>query len=152
MSVTYAITITIRPARYKDDLDTQYCKAKQELLSCCYPLSLVCELTKSYNLHFHGVIQAIIPNKGTAKQSIHNYFRKCKYLGFIYLKEITDTDIWYKYCFKNYDSTLSDLYFAPPVIIDEVEDFPSGLEILQLRNENKEIKDKFLEQFQTPNK
>lgn len=155
MSCTRAITITIRPSHYKDDLDTQYTKSKIELAACPFLISLVCEVTKSCNLHFHGIIKCDPPKRGTVKQSIHNYFRKCKYLGFIYLKEITDLPKWYEYIFKEYDQTKQELYFAPQIIIDNVPDFPKGFEIMAIQSQIKlrdkiitVFKDDFISQFQ----
>lgn len=142
---TLAITLTIQPKHYKDDINKQYYGAKEEIERCPYLLSLVCEFTKSHNLHFHGLVSLPKPKRGTAKGNIHNYFRTCKYIGFIYVKEITALREWLQYCFKEVEITKLDLDFAPAVIIDQVDQFPHGLEILQLKidknNKNIDIED-----------
>lgn len=136
---TYAITLTIQPKHYKDDINTQYYNSKAEIDQCPYSLSLICEFTKSHNLHFHGLVSLPKPKRGTSKGAIHNFFRKCKYIGFIYITDITEMRKWLQYCFKEVEITKLDLDFAPSVIIDNVEQFPHGLEILQLKLDKKTI-------------
>lgn len=133
---TYAITLTIKPNHYKDDILTQYSSSKNEIDQCPYQLSLVCEFTKAHNLHFHGLVSLPKPKRGTAKGAIHNFFRKCKYLGFIYVVDLTDQRKWFQYCFKEIEVTKLDLDFAPTVIINNVDIFPHGIEILQVKLDN----------------
>lgn len=138
-----ALTLTIKPKFYSKDLAEQYTLVKEELKQCPFNKSLVTEITKSGNLHFHGVINVpTVGLRGTAKQAVHNYFKKCKVIGFIYVKEMTDRKGWYSYCFKELDKTKLDVYFAPTIIVDECIDFPKGLEIIQLQCDlqNKKIK------------
>lgn len=130
-----AITLTIQPKHYRENIDKQYDLVKNELLMAPFYLSLVTEITKNGNLHFHGLVKEfIIANRkrGTFRQFIHNFFRKSKVIGFVNLTEVTDQRGWYEYCFKDYNKTKEDLDFAPIVILNDVPDFPHGLEIIQL--------------------
>lgn len=104
----YACTITLRPVVRRDDCETQYDKytsyvvkqIKDRYPSCL--LKLMCEMTKSYDLHFHGTI-IFKSNKRIKNYSKHfcDTFRRDKIIGFVLLKVITDDKIWDEYITKS---------------------------------------------------
>lgn len=128
-----ACTFTLKPVQYRCPLSKQYENVKSVLSDSPFKFSLVCEITNSGNLHMHGIIDQIHKVQyGTFKQSVVEYFRLSKVVGFICLKELTDKDGWINYCFKNYFITKKDIYFAPTVMFNNSHLFPKGLEIVNI--------------------
>lgn len=133
--IKLALTVTIKPNLYRHNLSVQYDKAKKELTSTPFKISLVSEVTKSGNLHLHGIIEQVkAVSKGSFRQSVVDYFRTNKVIGYIYLKEITELDVWLDYCFKDFNKSKLEFYFAPIVMIDEVDDFPKGIDRWKIIN------------------
>lgn len=127
-----AVTFTIQPKHYKECLARQYELVKEELRVTPFAISVVAEITKSGNLHLHGIVEAKEPKRGTLKQHIIDHFRKAKVVGFIYVKEITDLEKWIGYCLKDFEKTKKDLDFAPIVMLDQAISFPEGLDLLNI--------------------
>lgn len=124
MTTRYAITITLRPKCYGVTIHDQYYLAKEAMSAFPGKLSLVTEITKSYNIHFHGYVELNkLPVKGSQKAAIYDYFRKSKVIGFIRVEELFDETKWLTYCIKDKENTQKELYFAPVIIRDDDNHF-----------------------------
>jgi len=123
-SSEFAITITLRPSMYAMTAIMQR-NAIQGIMNSfenC-KLSLICELTQSYNIHLHGTIKVPIKGKKDVQHIVHDIFRPFKEIGFICVKPIDDYDVWQKYCLKEYMKTLNNVG-EKPVIRDDNDFFP----------------------------
>jgi len=108
---SYAITLTIKPKWYKFTIEEQKSILKNELMNMSGDIDyhVIIELTQSYNVHAHGIIR-LKNDKNRLRpllelKYLHNMFRKCSVIGFIYLKQITNLFEWKEYCYKNYTQT-----------------------------------------------
>lgn len=106
--VDYSFTITLKPVMYKKDIDWQYDETCNELVIALRSISnnftLVCELTQSMNVHYHGIIEL-----GTSKRKFVNLFRNDKKFGFISCKEITNREGWVNYLRKDLKNSMEEL-------------------------------------------
>lgn len=117
----YALTCTIQPfvrqllAKEQYTLLHEY--VVRELKKFCDQLTLVVELTKSYDLHFHGVITFPIGiwNPGLY---LRDALRKDPLIGFITLPLITDPLGWLTYISKSLLEVKTSIG-EPPVLIDD---------------------------------
>jgi len=102
-SVDYALTITLRPVMYMHVAQKQYDIIVPEILSIFTEckLILVPELTKQYNVHFHGIINVPLCDGRDPQKWIHDKVRLHRKIGMICIKQITDYDIWLTYCMKD---------------------------------------------------
>lgn len=127
-SVLYSFTVTLKPVMYKFKPQTQYDKTYIDLakllksLNC--KLTMICEYTKNYNIHYHGVIQFLSKSKDHMKD-FYDVFRIVKsFYGFVNIKQIDDLDGWKSYISKE----LNDFHDRRPIIIDEHEFYNQGFE------------------------
>lgn len=138
-SIEYAITVTLSSkyrSRYKNDsVEDSYTKLNKELYSICkkynLKLSLVVELHKDFTIHCHGFIKHIDLSKlefqcyrNDLKRYIHEVFRKynSNIIGFIYVKDITDYNVWHEYCIKELKYTNKVIAYSP-IICDDLGSF-----------------------------
>lgn len=93
---------------YKMDIDEQYDQTCNELIVALRTITnnftLVCELTSSMNVHYHGVIE--LP---TSKRKFVNIFRKDKKFGYVSCKEITNKKGWSDYISKDLENTQNEI-------------------------------------------
>lgn len=124
-SIRYSFTITLQPKMYKYDASNQYDLTMYDVaeylgnLNCEF--TLVSELTKSYNIHYHGTI-IFKTIKGNLKKKFVDHFRAHKTIGFVCIKDITDEPGWIEYISKGLADTKKDVG-RPPIIIDQLEYF-----------------------------
>jgi hypothetical protein len=103
----HCITITLRPSSYDFDIDKQLLLALAELydLKDEITFSLVVELTKAFNIHFHGIVEY----KGFTNQShlrlLHYAFRAKKVIGHVCIKPMSDIEGWRTYMYKDIEET-----------------------------------------------
>lgn len=104
----YFFTITLQPNLYKLTADEQYDKTTPELIVMLKLLSekftLVTELTKSLNVHWHGIIQL-----GDKKNPFVNMFRGDKMFGFVNISPIRNESQVYEYIRKDLENTAKEL-------------------------------------------
>lgn len=108
--VEFAITITLLPKMYKKPLEEQYDESISEIeklsLDESFTISLIAEITKQHNVHYHGKIQTNTKGRDRSFLShIYNIFRNRTTTGFISVKEINDDIAWESYCVKNIEET-----------------------------------------------
>lgn len=129
--VDYALTITLHPRLYKMLPDEQLAQSIPEIkkLLSNYRYSLVYEFTKSFNIHFHAIVSTC-RTYSSVSLHLHNQFRRSKYCGNIYVRQIEDWDKWVNYLKKDLSSTrkLNNLY---PVIQDDYSCLPGIYELIQ---------------------
>ncbi len=114
----YACTVTLQPkcrclnanAQYK-----AYTPMLEQQLRAKFPncrLSMVAELTKTFDIHYHGIISFDQIHLGRIK-NIPRYFRDMfrthSTIGFVLLKVITEDNIWLDYLLKRKQEFYDDL-------------------------------------------
>lgn len=109
----YAFTITLQPKLHKHSIRHQLdCTAYSilPLFPHCL-ITIVVELTKQYNVHYHGIIQFYKPLlKGKTPLSYwYNKLRNHATIGFTCLKVIDDIENWKKYITKDIITTKEEL-------------------------------------------
>lgn len=120
----YAFTVTLKPRLFSNSPTEQYDMTYTRLhsilncLSIPESLTLVAELTKACNIHYHGMIIMHVHPKKSAKVRFHNAFRHERDYGFVNLTQIDDEPGWIAYISKNIKSTKDDID-RPPIICDE---------------------------------
>lgn len=122
-SCDFALTITLRPSTFVDSCQTQFDKLSQlikDRLQGC-KLSLIAELTKQWNVHFHGFI-SVPTARGHPSKYIHDRLRHAK-IGFIKVDQITDFNGWKDYIRK--DLHITKDYISYPIVKDDYEVFIS---------------------------
>lgn len=121
-SYEMAFTVTLKPKLYdyrateQYDLSFQQIFEKLLLLSYKNQFTLVAELTKNFNIHYHGIVKMPLEGKSCMKK-FHDAFRGSKLFGFVNIKQITEQPIWIEYISKEIGNT-RDLVSRPPVIYD----------------------------------
>lgn len=101
----YALTVTTSRRCHNLTTEEQYKESKKELIDILelnkIQHSLIFELTKNNDVHYHGIIKVPVNDKiRDIKIFVCNLFRKRKFLGYICLKEITEYNIWFDYMKK----------------------------------------------------
>lgn len=130
-SSEFALTITLHPKMYHMAMIMQR-NALQGILNSLQEyckMSMIVEITTSYNIHAHGVIQVPLNHNKSVQHIVHDIFRCIKDIGFICVKPIDDSEGWLDYCLKDYHITNTEL-IENPVIIDNCGFF-SPLSIAQ---------------------
>lgn len=117
----YFFTVTLQPRMYKEDIDKQFDKTKNELLVLLKILSdkitLVTELTKAFNVHYHGIIQL-----NGSKRKFVNMFRGDKQFGFVNLSPIKSEQKVFEYISKDVRFTYDELE-RRPILRDDYKVF-----------------------------
>lgn len=129
-SIDFAFTVTLKPNLYCDEPHQQYDKTYSQLIQILKSkgsfVTCVAELTKSYNLHMHGIIKFDMKNVEHKSRNLMlrftNLFRKHKLFGFVNIRQIDDFPKWKEYISKDIHETRS-LLNRPPILIDNYEIF-----------------------------
>lgn len=123
-SQCYALTLTLKPHNYRFTIEEQYEKLNIEIkkLDKC-KLTIVAEITKTYNIHAHGFIK-LNSNIKDNKKYIYDTFRKSKVIGFLYIKDVDDHVKWLSYILKEYHQTRNILHCKDPTLIDQLNYIP----------------------------
>lgn len=104
----YFFTVTLLPIMYKKDIDKQYDETANELYVSLKLLSekitLVAELSKSFNVHYHGIIRL-----DGSKRKFVNMFRGDKKFGFVNLSPIKSESKVYAYISKDIKISTEEL-------------------------------------------
>lgn len=121
----WAITITLKPKMYKYTLAEQHKMARDEMmiLRKYYDVTIIAEITKSFNIHYHGVAKirdmTLLTMRGTVPCHITDMFRKSNVIGFVNVKPYSDRG-WIRYIVKDTSVTVKDLQ-EHPVICDDLD-------------------------------
>lgn len=121
-----AFTLTLLPKEYKYKPNTQLWHAVNEIESILdhhgHKYSLCYELTKAYNVHFHGLIDL---NRETLRGRDpflywYNLWRGSTVCGYSVIKQIEDEPKWIEYILKDVLRTQEILpLFAHPILKDK---------------------------------
>lgn len=107
----YAFTLTLNPRIYLDipesQFDQTYTHVYEKLKSITNNFTLVAELTKSDNIHYHGVIDL------NQRRKFNDKFRKDRYIGFKCIKPLGDATGWKNYITKDLKDTTSSINRRP---------------------------------------
>lgn len=129
MSNLYSLTITLKPKLYSFGVEQQYDLAKPIVTNLNIgKMTCVAELTKSYNVHFHMLLERdttlqCIGSKGrpiSFEHFIANKFRNSDTIGFFQLKKIDNKQGWIDYMSKDIQKTKEDMG-RRVVVIDEFD-------------------------------
>lgn len=120
----YAFTITLKPPLYRFNLREQIEKTKDKLLKMCNyvaQFTLVAEVTKNFNIHYHGIVNFEVDYKFTNNEQycaeFKDVFRKSKDFGFICIKPIDNFPKWVAYILKDRKRTF-ELTRTHPLLCD----------------------------------
>lgn len=120
-SVKYAFTVTLKPRAFVEPGDVQYDKASyglyKHLKALCRALTLVAELTKNCNIHYHGIITFTNASIKNVKR-FHDSFRGNSIFGYVNIVQITDLNGWVDYLKKSIHDTCCVIE-RPPILCDE---------------------------------
>lgn len=127
-SVDYTFTITLQPKLYKQEPEQQYDltynHVRQTLVKIAREFTLVSELTKNYNIHFHGIINFTSVPKTDYRKLFYKVFRNDTLVGFVNIKQMTDYPGWKEYISKDI-KTFTESVNRRPIIWDDYEVFSS---------------------------
>lgn len=128
-SVDYAGTITLRPKLYTKEPEVQYDETydyvRRKLSSLSTHFTLIAEVTKSYNIHYHIVIKFDLEDrKKDCMKEFHKCFRNDNLVGFVNIRQIDDMVKWTDYLKKDLCHTVNATN-RRPVIWDMYDIFDS---------------------------
>lgn len=126
ISVEYAFTITLRPKMFihepEKQYDETYTRIEHLLRSLCICFTLVAEMTKSYNIHYHGICNFLLTYKKDCMKEFHKCFRNDMQVGFVNIRQITNMSNWTEYLMKDLAKTTNSLN-RRPIIKDDFNVF-----------------------------
>lgn len=124
-SVDYSLTITLRPKCYIQEPEQQYDATYEYILrilrSLTEHLSLVAEVTKSFNIHYHSILQLPLGD-GNCLKKIYKAFRNDPIVGFIKCDQTVDKATWIGYLKKDIIHTYNSIN-RRPIIYDHYDIF-----------------------------
>lgn len=120
----FTVTLTILPKHYVLDATQQYdlCTERvADLLNTYFKkYTLVAELTKSANIHYHVFAEPKLNvSEVHLNKLLKDAVRKHKYIGFICVKQATDEKGWIDYILKSNLET-SRLISRPSILRDDL--------------------------------
>lgn len=137
-SFEYSFTVTLKPILFKGPASEQYddtyvhvwnllnSLASRDEDNVGPKLTLVSELTKNYNIHYHGIIQMPLRKNSDCMKRFHDVFRNNRKLGFVNIKQIEDKPGWITYITKDLAQT-RDQVNRPPIIYDYYNIVPNNV-------------------------
>lgn len=129
LSQRYSFTVTLKPVLFRVPAESQYDKTTESLCDMLRDVShtytLVAELTKNMNIHYHGVIIFHMGPKNLIKKFVDAFRAHAKF-GFVCIKVITDEPGWIDYISKELKNTYESIG-RRPIVYDGVGLFPIGL-------------------------
>jgi len=130
-TIKYAFTVTLKPQCFKKDARAQFegtADAIEEILcGLGYNVTCVAELTKNYNIHFHGIITFTKFSFYVNYQKLFvDKFRNNKVFGFVNIKQMEDESGWIEYISKDFQTTFKSIY-KEPIIVDTLGIFDRNL-------------------------
>lgn len=120
----YALTVTLQPKYHKLAVEEQYDLLNNRINDILkqnrfVKITLIVELTKSFNIHGHGFIK--IKLSRTSLRQMYDIFRNDKIIGYVYLKPIDDHVKWLDYTTKDIKQTMINCLSRDPIIIDQFD-------------------------------
>lgn len=123
----YAFTITLSGLLRRKHSIEQYDVIAEHVHEILFRLAfkhtLVAELTKNADIHFHGLLEAPGMCLTQVSYVMKNRLRRCKYIGFSCIKLCDDEDGWILYMRKSFDE-FCKLVNRRPIIYDGMNLYP----------------------------
>lgn len=120
ISVRYFFTVTLKPYMFQKDATEQYDETAPKLVNILEKLRasglVVAELTKSFNIHYHGYIDIKTRNKYPMKLFV-DCCRIYKCLGMVNISQVKDEMLVKAYIKKAMDITC-DMINRPSIIFN----------------------------------
>lgn len=131
-TIQYTLNITLSPHMYHKLAETQYDETVQivkTLFKKYDPrMSIIVELTKQYNVHYHGIVDFEYIKGIDYKKYIYDSFRNeihKRRLGRPFVIDVFDFHGWKDYIIKDLISTYNSLNRFP-VVLDDFDLIPEG--------------------------
>jgi len=126
-SVLYAFTVTLKPKPYfllmaEDQYDDTAMPLAEHLRAIGLKFTLVSELTKNFNIHYHGIITLPLGKDVNVRKKFVDSFRRSKLFGFVKIDQITNEEGWIDYIGKSLDEVYNAIH-RRPIIKDDFEIF-----------------------------
>jgi len=127
-SIKYCLTITLKPKMYLYESEIQYDRTYMYIvnrLNCAIgngKLTMIAELTKNSNIHYHSVITHSIKDGRYIGKIINDIFRRDEFVGFVNIKPLDNENGWIDYISKSFDQFYID-NDRRPIIIDQFNYF-----------------------------
>lgn len=137
-SADYSFTITLKPRIFRLNAEDQYDECYKHVLlrlkQITTKCTLVAELTKNCNIHFHGICAFQRYATYNYIKRFHDHFRcRCKnkftckcMIGFVNIKLTMNYPGWVDYISKSLKETYDSLS-RRPIIIDDYNIAPGGV-------------------------
>lgn len=128
-SIDYAFTITLKPAMYKKTFERQLHETAGGLIKIFKDckISMVAELTQTFNIHYHGIISFDLEVHGNDPVKVFfDRLRPFSKIGKSECKQLIHYETWTTYLNKDVKYNCTHRFNA--IIIDDYD-------ILQLRDE-----------------
>lgn len=110
------MTVTLLPKAFRLTPEEQYDeyvgKLMNRLLGLSSRLFVVVELTRSYNLHFHLIVQFTKKSKNHIGD-VYNLFRRQTDFGYINISQVEDESSVIRYMLKDVEETYGSLSRKP---------------------------------------
>jgi len=125
----YSFTVTLKPKCFLKPAEDQYdmsvkvlCQLLQTKVNC---YTLVAELTKNANVHYHGIVNFKMGIRNINKY-FQDMFRAHPVLGFVNIKVMDNEPGWVDYIKKDIKVTYESVG-RRPIVHDGFDSFPEGM-------------------------
>jgi hypothetical protein len=114
LSCDVHLTVTLKPLLYRFNTEEQIDKSVVDLIRIlndlkCIKKTIVFELTKSHNIHYHIIAKFELTGVRNIYNKIYNSFRKSKIFGYVLTDQIKDYDNFTTYILKDVKNTFNIL-------------------------------------------
>jgi len=117
----YFFTLTLQPKYYKykpeEQYDMTYMSIFQTIWALGSNIAIIAELTKNYNIHYHGLIDS--EGYSNLVKYFRDAFRNHKYVGYISIEQVVNEPKCKEYIIKDLMHTKEQIS-RPPIIVDEL--------------------------------
>lgn len=124
-SFNYAFTLTLVKRLYDLKPEEQYDLVIADLMADIIDIStkrtVIIEITKSYNVHIHGVMKIPLTDKIRCIKKFYDKWRKHRFVGYTNIKQMEDYG-WVEYIKKDI-ATTSKAIDRRPIIWDDFNYF-----------------------------
>lgn len=124
-TVDYHLTVTLKPYLYAKTPYKQLVKSAVLLhkMLLAYKATIIAELTKDYNIHYHCLISTLVDRFDYKKRPfdyyVHDIFRRHRdTFGYIKCDQIKNYSEYVKYMMKDIDKT-KEILEVTPIIRDD---------------------------------
>lgn len=123
-SQQYSLTLTLKPYLYKETAINQLLQSQDSIITVLKNPSLNCdglvvaELTKQFNIHYHGYIYFNTKLKYPQEHLAH-LIKQLKPIGRFEIEPVSNQLIWEKYCIKELYKTADILSIKTPIIFNQ---------------------------------